>query len=127
MYGYIYLILNKVNGKTYIGQHKSSKEWFEDNYMGSGKNIRRAQNHKGKNNTRYGKKWTDEQKKKLSESHKGQTPWNKGIKRTDLADTAMVYENPKTGERKTRQEWSLSGVDVYYRKFIKIGRLRGLD
>lgn len=44
MYGYIYLIVNKLDGKTYIGQHKSSKEWFEDKYMGSGKNIRRAKN-----------------------------------------------------------------------------------
>lgn len=34
---YIYLIVNKVNGKTYVGQHKSSKEWYEDKYMGSGK------------------------------------------------------------------------------------------
>ena len=34
---YIYRITNKVNGKTYIGQRKSSKEWYEDKYMGSGK------------------------------------------------------------------------------------------
>ena len=34
---YIYLIVNKVNGKTYVGQRKSSKEWYEDKYMGSGK------------------------------------------------------------------------------------------
>lgn len=203
MFGYIYFILNKVNGKTYVGKHQSSKEWFEDKYPGSGKLLKPAykkygkenfekffiqycysleelnrqeefwiahyrslgkaeynisdggefgytkgflgkhhseetkkkmsengkgkHNHKGKNNPRYGKKWTDEQKKMLAESHKGQVPWDKGIKRTDLADTAMVYENPKTGERKTRQEWSLSGIDVYYRKFIKVGRLRDLN
>lgn len=34
---YIYLIVNKVNGKTYVGQRKSSKEWHEDKYMGSGR------------------------------------------------------------------------------------------
>lgn len=34
---YIYLIVNKVNGKTYVGQRKSSKEWYEDKYMGSGR------------------------------------------------------------------------------------------
>lgn len=34
---YIYLIVNKANGKTYVGQRKSSKEWYEDKYMGSGK------------------------------------------------------------------------------------------
>ena len=38
---YIYLIVNKVNGKTYIGQHKYKK--LNDSYMGSGKLIRRAQ------------------------------------------------------------------------------------
>lgn len=39
---YIYLIVNKVNGKTYVGQRKSSKEWHEDNYMGSGKLLAKA-------------------------------------------------------------------------------------
>lgn len=33
----IYLIVNKINGKTYVGQRKSSKEWYDDSYMGSGK------------------------------------------------------------------------------------------
>lgn len=36
---YIYLIVNSVNGKTYVGQRKSSKEWFEDKYMGSGTRL----------------------------------------------------------------------------------------
>ena len=40
---YIYLIVNKVNGKTYVGQRKSSKEWYEDKYMGSGKHLKSAQ------------------------------------------------------------------------------------
>lgn len=48
MYGYIYLIINKVNGKTYIGQHKSNKYWYEDRYMGSGKNLFCAYNKYGK-------------------------------------------------------------------------------
>ena len=38
---YIYRITNKINGKTYIGQHKYKS--LNDNYMGSGKLIRRAQ------------------------------------------------------------------------------------
>ena len=37
MYGYIYLIVNNVNGKTYVGKHKLyNKNWNEDGYMGSG-------------------------------------------------------------------------------------------
>ena len=39
---YIYLIVNKVNGKTYIGQRKSLKEWYEDKYMSSGKLLKKA-------------------------------------------------------------------------------------
>lgn len=40
---YIYLIVNKVNFKTYIGQRKSDKKWNEDPYMGSGKLLKLAQ------------------------------------------------------------------------------------
>ena len=41
----IYRITNKINGKTYIVQHKYKK--LNDNYMGSGINIRRAQKKYG--------------------------------------------------------------------------------
>ena len=40
MYGYIYKTTNLINGKIYIGQHKS--EEYDSSYYGSGKLIRRA-------------------------------------------------------------------------------------
>ena len=42
---YIYRITNKITDKTYIGQHKYKD--LNDNYMGSGKLIRRAQKKYG--------------------------------------------------------------------------------
>lgn len=42
---YIYKITNMVNGKTYIGQHKYKK--LDDDYMGSGAHLKRAQKKYG--------------------------------------------------------------------------------
>ena len=42
---YIYLIVNKINGNTYVGQHKSSN--WQDKYMGSGKLLKRAKKKYG--------------------------------------------------------------------------------
>lgn len=40
MYGYIYKTTNLINGKFYIGKHKSEK--YDPSYYGSGKIIRLA-------------------------------------------------------------------------------------
>lgn len=48
MYGYVYMTTNLINGKKYIGQHKSSK--FDENYKGSGHAIKSAISKYGKAN-----------------------------------------------------------------------------
>jgi hypothetical protein len=44
-YNYVYKITNKINGKIYIGVHRTDN--INDNYMGSGKIIKRSQNKHG--------------------------------------------------------------------------------
>lgn len=48
MYGYIYLTTNLINGKQYIGKHKSKV--FDEEYKGSGVLIHRALNKYGFDN-----------------------------------------------------------------------------
>ena len=48
MYGYIYETTNLINGKKYIGKHKSSK--FDENYYGSGTYLKNAIEKYGKEN-----------------------------------------------------------------------------
>lgn len=51
MYGYIYLTINKVNHKTYVGQKKlKNKNWDKDNYLGSGVILKKAIKKYGKEN-----------------------------------------------------------------------------
>ncbi len=48
MFFYLYKITNKVNGKIYVGVHKTKN--MNDGYMGSGKVIRDALKKYGENN-----------------------------------------------------------------------------
>ena len=48
MYGYIYKTTNNINGKIYIGQHKSNI--FDSNYKGSGVRLADAIKKYGKDN-----------------------------------------------------------------------------
>ena len=48
MIGYIYKTTNLVNGKIYIGKRQKAK--FDVNYIGSGKKLKSAIKHYGKNN-----------------------------------------------------------------------------
>lgn len=116
-----YVNTAKRNSSGMLGKKHTEESKLKMSISGKGKH-----NHNGKNNPCYGKVWTEEERKKQSESHKGQVPWDKGIKRTDLQNTQVLYKSPITGEMKTRQEWLSLGVDVYYRKYIKVGRLRDI-
>lgn len=53
MYYTIYQITNKLDGKIYIGKRQTNN--LDDDYMGSGKHIIRAQ--KGNKNSQYGTCW----------------------------------------------------------------------
>lgn len=48
MYGYVYLTTNKLNGKMYIGQHKSL--YHDTSYLGSGTHITNSINFHGSQN-----------------------------------------------------------------------------
>lgn len=48
MYYTVYRVTNKVNGKIYVGVHKTNN--LDDGYMGSGKYLRRAQEKQGLEN-----------------------------------------------------------------------------
>lgn len=50
MYGYIYMITNKVNGKIYIGKHHYIGPGLDPNYFASGKLINEAVNKYGREN-----------------------------------------------------------------------------
>lgn len=49
MYGYVYITTNNANGKKYIGQKKSCV-FLHEKYLGSGKYLRNAIKHYGKEN-----------------------------------------------------------------------------
>ena len=105
MYGYIYLTINKVNHKTYVGQKTlKNKTWDKDNYLGSGKILKCAIKKYGRENFEkfliqfcYSKEelnkqeifWIAEYRKRgLAQYNianggeggvfKGRPPWNKG-------------------------------------------------
>lgn len=50
MYYYVYQITNLINGKIYVGKHKSDKHPGENGYYGSGKQISAAIEKYGKEN-----------------------------------------------------------------------------
>ena len=123
---YVYRITNKINSKTYIGQHKYKK--LDDNYMGSGKLIRRAQKKYGIENfekeilySRIQYKTTADDMEKFAIAkeraigkaeyniadggqggtlRRGKTPWNKG--KCHSSETKRKISEAKKG----KQAWN---------------------
>ena len=129
---YIYLIVNKVNGKTYVGQRKSSKEWHEDKYMGSGKLLGLAKKKYGTKNFEkfliqycYSKEevnkaerfWIAEYRNRGKAEYnisdggqggalcKGKTPWNKG-KHHSEETKRKISEAARNMSEETRRKLS---------------------
>jgi hypothetical protein len=59
-------------------------------------------NFKGKKNPFYGRKHSDESKRKISLSHKGQIPWNKSKVGVYSEETLLKMKRPKSMEHKRR-------------------------
>lgn len=90
MYGYIYLTTNLVNGKKYVGKHKSS--YFNPEYKGSGKLIKLAFEKYGWSNFK-----TELLEECLNESHLNQQEryW---ISFFDAAERKDFYNLSNGGE-----------------------------
>lgn len=87
MHFYVYKITNKINNKVYIGAHKTSN--LNDNYMGSGKIIKRAIQKHGLENF-------DKQILKFFESQKEMFDYEKLIVNEDFINSKNTY-NVKLG------------------------------
>ena len=131
-YGYIYLIVNNVNGKTYVGQHKSNGYCEDDRYMGSGKILKQAQMKYGiENFEKYliqycesredadikEKFWIAEYKRRGMAQYniadggqgtkgcKGRVPWNKGKKlRPFSEETKRKMSEAKKGKKHSEEQ-----------------------
>jgi hypothetical protein len=59
-------------------------------------------NFMGKKNPFYGRKHSDESKRKILLSHRGQIPWNKGKVGVYSEETLLKMRRPKSMEHKRR-------------------------
>lgn len=98
MYGYIYETTNLINGKKYIGQHRS--EFFDTRYIGSGIILLEAVKKYGKENFEV----------KLIRECANDTELNTAeielIKETNAVDSENYYNIAHGGEGHTCDPWN---------------------
>lgn len=109
----IYRITNKINGKTYIGQHKYKK--LDDSYMGSGVLLRRSQQKYGIENFEKEILYSNIQYKETADDMErfaikkeralGKAEYN-------IADGGQGYNGPRTEEWKLKISESEKGKYV---------------
>lgn len=114
MYGYIYLTTNLVNGKKYIGQHKSKV--FDSNYLGSGNLITQAIKKYGKKNfTVEVLEWCVS----LDELNSREYHYTKSFNAVSSPQYYNLVEGGNSGEvsDETRRRMSLSHPKKYPKEF----------
>ena len=113
---YIYLIVNKVNGKTYVGQRKSSKEWYEDKYMGSGKRLMLAKKKYGVENF---EKFLIQYCYSKEETNKAERFWIAEYRRRGKAEYNIAnggdggYTGPHSDESNKKRSEALKGKPTW--------------
>ena len=109
----------ELSKKYYNATNKKFGHWFE------------TKDFSGKNHPRYGKRHTEETKKLLSESHKGQIPWNKGKKNVYSEEIRQkISESHKGNTYNKGNKWSevskqkqseLKNGNIPWNKGVKTG------
>lgn len=100
MFGYIYLVRNKVNGKMYIGQKHS--EVFDPDYYGSGVYLKRALNKYGKENFEHVKilEWCDT-KESLDEAERKWIDQYHAVESSDFYNLAKGGVGTTAGSKRS--------------------------
>ena len=111
-YGYIYLTINKVNHKTYVGQKMlKNKNWDKDGYLGSGKYLKRAIKKYGKENF---EKFLIQFCNTREELDKQEIFWiaeyrKRGLARYNIADGGKGGSKPMSEEAKKKISNTIKG------------------
>jgi len=125
-------------GTYYKMTHKEYlKKWIDkDDYkkvLSKEHKSRISKSLKGKNNPFYGKKHSEETKKKISDSSKGRVPWNKGkigIYTKEVIMKIIEGNKKKIFSKETRKKISesnkltISKIKNKYPLFLKIEKIR---